>query len=125
MERFFSTEGPVRSDLHYLIPPLERVDIEEVLGLVERQKYFVLHAPRQTGKTSTLLALADHLNSSGAYRCVYMNVEAAQVTREDVAEAIAVLLSEMASRATEMLLDESVIEIWRSVPDRTGPGALL
>ncbi len=27
------------------------------------ERYFVLHAPRQTGKTSTLLALRDLLNS--------------------------------------------------------------
>ena len=44
------------------IPPLERIDLEEVLGLVRDKKYFVLHAPRQTGKTSALLALRDLLN---------------------------------------------------------------
>ena len=48
----FNTEGPVRSDEHYLIPPLERIDLDEVLGLVRSRKYFALHAPRQTGKTS-------------------------------------------------------------------------
>ncbi len=55
--REFNTEGPVVADWHYCIPPLERVDLDAVLGLIRSRRYFVLHAPRQTGKTSTLLAL--------------------------------------------------------------------
>ena len=50
--RFFNTEGPVRPDDHYCIPPLERIDLDAVLRLIRDKKYFVLHAPRQTGKTS-------------------------------------------------------------------------
>ena len=63
--RSFNTEGPVRLDDHYAIPPLERVDLEELLGLIRAKRYFVLHAPRQTGKTSALLALRDLLNEAG------------------------------------------------------------
>ena len=57
-----------------------------MLGLVRDKKYFVLHAPRQTGKTSALLALRDLLNggAAGDYRCVYANVEAGQAMRENV-----------------------------------------
>ena len=50
--RFFNTTGPVRPGKHYSIPPLERLDLDDVLGLVRDERYFVLHAPRQTGKTS-------------------------------------------------------------------------
>ncbi|MDD9981085.1 MAG: hypothetical protein OXU81_06965, partial [Gammaproteobacteria bacterium] len=53
--RFFNTEGPVVAEDHYCIPPLERIDHAEVLELIRRKRYFVLHAPRQTGKTSALL----------------------------------------------------------------------
>jgi len=56
--RFFNTEGPVRSDKHYCLPPLERWDLPEILSLIEQEKYFLLHAPRQTGKTTCLLAYA-------------------------------------------------------------------
>ncbi|MCY4266122.1 MAG: hypothetical protein OXE78_14925 [Gammaproteobacteria bacterium] len=42
------------------------------------------HAPRQTGKTSVLLALADLLNASYEYRYLYVNVEDALAVREDV-----------------------------------------
>ena len=88
--RKFNTDGPVVTADHYCIPPLERIDLDEVLGLVRDKKYFVLHAPRQTGKTSALLALRDLLNGgqAGDYRCAYANVEAGQAARENVAEGM-------------------------------------
>ncbi len=75
--RFFNTAGPVNTKDHYCLPPLKRFALDKILSLIEQKKYFVLHAPRQTGKTSALLALMEHLNSQGTYRCVYINVEAA------------------------------------------------
>ena len=63
--RFFNTAGPVNPARHYCLDPLRRLDLDTVLPLIEQQKYFVLHAPRQTGKTSCLLALREVLN---AYR---------------------------------------------------------
>jgi len=68
--RFFNTEGPVRPDRHYCLPLLERWDLAEVLSLIDQEKYFLLHAPRQTGKTSCLLALMARLNREGCYRAV-------------------------------------------------------
>ena len=59
--RFFNTDGPVRLAMHYGIPPLSRVRLDDVVKLIDRQKYFVMHAPRQSGKTSALLALAEAL----------------------------------------------------------------
>ena len=84
--RFFNTTGPIRPDKHYSVPPLGRLDLDDVLSLVRNEKYFVLHAPRQTGKTSALLALHDLLNGGveGDSRCVYANVEAGQAAREDM-----------------------------------------
>ena len=32
--RFFNTEGPVRPDDHYAVPPLDRVDVDELLDLI-------------------------------------------------------------------------------------------
>ncbi len=76
--RFFNTSGPIIAEDHYHVAPLSRLDIDELLELVNRKQYFVLHAPRQTGKTTALGALQDLLNSSGRYRCVYVNVEPAR-----------------------------------------------
>ena len=52
--RFFNTSGPVVAADHYCVPPLERIDRRRILSLIGDKRYFVLHAPRQTGKTSAL-----------------------------------------------------------------------
>ena len=67
MERYFNTAGPNNPEMEYTIDPLSRFDLEDILALIEQRKYFVLHAPRQTGKTSCLLALRDYLNDKGEY----------------------------------------------------------
>ena len=71
MERFFNTAGPQIPEDNYTIDPLKRFDLEEILILISQMRYFVLHAPRQTGKTSCLLALCDYLNKEGDYIAVY------------------------------------------------------
>jgi hypothetical protein len=93
--RFFNTAGPVDSLRHYCIPPLGRLELDEVLMLIDRHKYFVLHAPRQSGKTTYLLALRDHLTAAARLRCVYYSVEVGQSAREDVPEAMRVILSQL------------------------------
>ena len=104
-ERFFNTAGPVRPDIHYCLDPLVRIRAEEVLRLIEQQKYFVLHAPRQTGKTSCMIALANHLNRGDRYKCLYCNVEAAQAARENVEKGIEAVLEEIAAKAEYLLGD--------------------
>ena len=123
--RAFNTEGPVVAGDHYCIPPLTRVNLGEIRGLIRSKRYFVLHAPRQTGKTSTLLALRDLLNSGaeGGFRCVYMNVEAAQAMREDVGRAMQAMLGELADRAL-LLGDRFLDERWPDLLATHGAGAL-
>ena len=101
--RKFNLEGPVESDRDYCVPPLSRVNLAEILELIDDQRYFVLHAPRQTGNTSTLLALQDRLNTEGKYRCLYVNVEAGQAAKEDTARAMQALLGQVASRSRAIL----------------------
>ena len=103
MERFFNTAGPIKTDLHYYIDPLKRFDLEEVLLLIRQQKYFVLHAPRQTGKTTCMLALRDYLNEHGEYIAVYANVEAGQAFRNNVKEVVGSVCQEIASRCSDIL----------------------
>ena len=108
VERFFNTSGPVVPADHYCIPPLERFDLDEVLRLIRAKRYFVLHAPRQTGKTSALLALRDLLNAEGEYRCVYTNVETAQTARGSVEAGMRTILGGLADRALLTLGDDYV-----------------
>ena len=119
--RFFNTNGPVVAVKHYCIPPLERLDLDGVLRLIGQERYFVLHAPRQTGKTSVLLALRDELNRNGQYRCVYINVEVGQAAREDVGAATRSILNHTARRARSALNDDFVASIWPETLARAGP----
>jgi hypothetical protein len=108
--RFFNTAGPVDCRKHYCLPPLERFDLSEIESLLAQEKYFVLHAPRQTGKTSTLLALMDHLNHQGQYKALYCNVEPAQAIRENVDQAMNILLGELAQMAQIYLQDDFIAQ---------------
>jgi len=111
--RFFNTEGPNRADLHYCLPPLQRWDLADVLGLIEREKYFLLHAPRQTGKTTCMLALMEHLNATGRYRALYANIEGAQTAREDVSRGMAAICSVLGRSARLYLQDPRLADWYR------------
>ena len=73
---FFNDAEPSVSHLNYMIDPLSRTDLVKIKRLIAQQRYFVLHAPRQTGKITCVLALTDHLNRQGDYRVLYANIEA-------------------------------------------------
>ena len=120
--RFFNTEGPVRPDDHYGIPPLDRMDVDELLALIRAKRYFVLHAPRQTGKTSALIALRDLLNSGavGDFRCVNVNVEVGQVARDDTARGMRAILSNLSESAL-LLGDDYLDDVWPDVLMKAGP----
>ena len=124
--RFFNTAGPVRPDDHYTIQPLERVDVDALLSLIRAKQYFVLHAPRQTGKTSALIALRDLLNSGevGDFRCVNVNVEVGQVARDDVAEGMRAILSSLGMSA-QLLGDDYPEDIWPDTLAKAGANNAL
>jgi hypothetical protein len=126
--RFFNTEGPVRPDDHYFLPPLQRWDLQEVLSLIAQKKYFLLHAPRQTGKTTCLLALMEYLNQEGRYRAIYANLEGAQAYREQVDPAMATIITDIAGWAEQWLGADSagrVPALARQVLAATPPGPAL
>jgi hypothetical protein len=65
MTRFFNSAGPCDPSINYMLPPEERLpDLERV---IERRGYFVVRAPRQSGKTTLFRALAERLTASGRY----------------------------------------------------------
>ncbi|MCP4111843.1 MAG: ATP-binding protein [Desulfobacteraceae bacterium] len=123
--RFFNTAGPVCENDHYCLDPLDRLDSDEVMSLIRQKKYFVLHAPRQTGKTSCLLSLMEHVNRIGDYKCLYFNVESAQGAREDVKRGIRAIMNEIAQRAELFLNDHFVEDKWKDILDKSGEDAGL
>ncbi len=116
----------MRPDKHYAIQPLERMGLEKLLDLIRTRNYFVLHAPRQTGKTSALIALRDLLNSgeAGNFRCVDVNVESAQVARDDTARGIRAILGSLATSA-RLLGDDYPDGVWPDILAKAGPDSAL
>jgi hypothetical protein len=53
--RFFNTTGPCNPDDHYMLPPEERLVGAQLDRYIADELYWVLHAPRQTGKTTSTL----------------------------------------------------------------------
>ena len=103
MGRFFNTAGPMIPEDHYCIDPLSRIDWEDVQRLIRDKRYFILHAPRQTGKTSALFAMMHALNAEGSFACAYSNIEAAQVARNDVSQGIPAACSTISSDLSDYL----------------------
>ena len=86
MPKWFNTAGPCKSDIHYMLSPTER--LPELKQLIAQQNYFVIHAPRQTGKTTAMLTLAQELTASGQYAAVMVSVEVGSAfpDQPDIAE---------------------------------------
>lgn len=99
IEKHFNTAGPNIASLHYELDPLVRIDQHMIKGLIAQQRYFVLHAPRQTGKTTCLFALRDLLNKEGRYAALYANIEGAQAAKEDTLASAQAILSRLADSA--------------------------
>ena len=107
----FSTAGPIKPNKHYNIPPLSRWDMDEIYSLIGDERYFVLHAPRQTGKTSCLLALMERLDGEGDYTALYVNLEPAQAARGNVEAGMGAIFSGI-TRAAIRYLGDGRLEDW-------------
>ncbi|MGH3681685.1 MAG: hypothetical protein ACRDT2_15745 [Natronosporangium sp.] len=99
--KYFNTAGPCIPGMHYMLPAEPR--LPEARGLVERGNYFVLHAPRQTGKTTTLAELARALTIEGRYAAIRFSCETAEVTGDDYLAGQRSVLASIASAARYQL----------------------
>jgi hypothetical protein len=82
---FFNTTGPCRAEDHYMLNPLSRLG--DIQKYIDDKLYFVVHAPRQTGKTTTLDALATAITSEGKYTALKFSCETGQPFGDDVFKA--------------------------------------
>ncbi len=117
MARRFNTTGPCRPDKHYMISAVGR--LPEVPGLVEDEAYFVVHAPRQTGKTTAIRALAEELTASGQYAALRFSCEVGEPFGDDVGAAQRGVLDRIRDRAESALPPEWRPPPWPDAPDAT------
>ena len=94
MEKCFNIAGPCFPDEHYMLPALER--LPGIMRIVEQRSYFVLHAARQSGKTTALMALVEEINGQGKMNALYFTVETVQ-RFTDPKEGIPLIVERMRS----------------------------
>lgn len=95
--RTFNTAGPCDPQRHYMLPPEPRVP--GALHLVDFDEYFVIHAPRQTGKTTVLEALARDINAVGERVALVFSCEQAAAEGDDHSAAIDAILATITDEA--------------------------
>ena len=92
MTKWFNTAGPCKPDIHYTLTTNER--LPQLKRLIDQQNYFVIHAPRQTGKTTAMLTLAQELTASGKYTAVLLSLEVGAVFPHEPGTAQRAILDE-------------------------------
>jgi hypothetical protein len=123
MGRRFNTAGPCLPADHFMIPALSR--LPEAPRLVDLKAYFVVHAPRQTGKTTALRALASELTAQGRYAAVMFSCEAARAAGDDYGAATLGILERIKEAARWQLPEELRPPTWPDAPAATRLGTGL
>ncbi len=108
-----------------MLPPTARFDMDEIMNLIRDRRYFVLHAPRQTGKTTALFALMHKLNAEGEFRALYANIETGQAAREKIDEALPAIIEAIASYANIWLKDPDARVLAQTVLKNSSPNSAL
>jgi hypothetical protein len=76
--RFFNTTGPCNPEDHYMLPPADRLVGAQLHRYIRDKLYWVLHAPRQTGKTTFLQSWMREINAGDEAISCYVSVEDCQ-----------------------------------------------
>jgi hypothetical protein len=96
--------GSVNPEDHYFIP--QRLDWQELDQLITRKLYFVLHAPRQSGKTTAVKEYIQHLNKQGQYHALYINIESGHSAKDNIIAALIAILTVFKSALQNQLVEE-------------------
>jgi len=123
MPKWFNNAGPCQADIHYMLSPLAR--LPELIQLIEQRGYFIIHAPRQMGKTTAMLTLAQQLTASGQYTAVMLSVEVGAAFPHDPGAAEAAILCAWTNAAKFRLPPELQPPLWPQAPPGQCLGAAL
>jgi hypothetical protein len=104
MPRRFNTAGPCIEGQHYMVPPEPR--LPDAPRLIDQGAFFVVHAPRQTGKSTTLGAICRRLNAEGRYAAVHFSCEEAEPAGDDYGGAELLVLAGLRVNALDALAPE-------------------
>jgi type II secretory pathway predicted ATPase ExeA len=111
--RWFNTAGPCKPDIHYYLSSLQR--IPELERIIAQQGYFIIHAARQTGKTTAMLTLAQELTAAGKYTSLMVSAEVGAAYSKNPDRAEAAILSAWQDAASVWLPPELQPPDWSNV----------
>ncbi|ETR70627.1 MAG: hypothetical protein OMM_03106 [Candidatus Magnetoglobus multicellularis str. Araruama] len=80
MKKRFNTSGPCNSAKHFMLPTEKRC--KGIMTLIDHEAYFVIHAARQSGKTTLIRDLVNKINKEGNYYALYCSLESAHKVKE-------------------------------------------
>ena len=106
-----------------MVPPEPR--FPDAREFIDQQGYFVLHAPRQTGKTTTLRILAKALTAEGRYAALHVTCEEASTAGDDYGAAMRALRYALRKAAEQRLPAELQPPPFPDAPDEQLLGAAL
>ena len=90
-DKSFCIAGPIVPSIHYFLP--ERLNQDQLISLIRGMNYFVLHGPRQSGKTTAINEFVKYLQGNAGIKALYINIEDAQAARENVEKALIAIVS--------------------------------
>ncbi len=97
----FCISGPIIAEDHYFLPA--RLDYDLLNSFLEQKFYFVLHAPRQSGKTTEIDKFVRFLNKNDQYIALYINIEPAQAARDNIKDALITIIDVIAQEIERQL----------------------
>lgn len=109
--------------MHYMLPATER--LPDVMQLIAQQSYFVLHAPRQTGKTTAMLSFAQELTATGRWTVALLSVEGGAPFSDNPGAAEAAILDEWRLAAQWQLSPDIAPPDWPAADPGARLGAAL
>jgi len=107
--RYFNTVGVTDPKRHYFLP--HRLNWDQLEEFIEKQYYFILHAPRQSGKTTAIKEFVRHLNQEEKYCALYLSTEIAKVAVNNVAQANKLLAYELLDQVRDTFPNNPIADV--------------
>lgn len=109
-----------------MLPATQRLEEFNIPRLLQQKSYFVVHAPRQTGKTTAMLALARELTASGKYISALLSMEVGAPFEDDPRTAEIAIIDDWKSALRVQLPPELYPVDWQpNLHSSTSVGSFL
>ena len=105
-----------------MLPATQRLEAYNVHLLIRQENYFVVHAPRQVGKTTAMHELARELTASGEYISIVLSLETGAAYPRDPLKAEQAILTNWRIPITIHLPPELHPLVW--IPEGHGGGLI-